>query len=354
MSEPTLSICIATRNRAAFIGQTLDSILAQITDEVEVVVVDGASTDNTEQVMRAYLQRCPRLRYLRLAENGGIDRDYDRAVLEAQGKYCWLFSDDDLLKPGAIQAALHAIAQGYCLLIVNAEARSADLSTLQQARVLPIGEDRTYGSQDQERLFVDAAKYMSFLGCVVIRRDIWLMRERKRYYGSAFIHVGVIFQEPLPGRTLFISEPWIVIRYGNASWTARAFDIWMVQWPRLIWSFPHLSDAAKRRITRREPWRSKVVMLLSRAVDGYSMQAYRERYEPLLTSRRDRLFARLIARTPGVAVNAAALLAFKLARPHDELMRVNFRASRFYYRNYLRSLFGDRRRGSAGRQGSRS
>ncbi|BCX05908.1 MAG: hypothetical protein KatS3mg053_3846 [Candidatus Roseilinea sp.] len=343
MSEPILSICIATRNRAAFIGQTLDSLIGQMTDEVEVVVVDGASTDGTEQVVHAYERRTPHLRYLRLEQNGGFDRDYDRAVHEARGQFCWLFSDDDLLKPGAICAVLDAIAQGYCLLIVNAEARSADLSELQQERVLPIGEDRTYGPQDQEQLFVDAAKYMSFIGCVVIRRDIWLARERERYYGSAFIHVGVIFQAPLPGETRFIGAPWIVIRYGNASWTARAFEIWMVQWPRLIWSFPHLSDAAKRSITRKEPWRSPVVMLLSRAVDGYSPQIYRDRYAPLLTDERDRWMAWTIAHTPGVLINAAALLAFKLMRPYDKLMQVNFRASRFYYRNYLRSLFGEKR-----------
>ncbi len=338
MSEPTLSICIATRNRAAFIGQTLDSIIGQMTEAVEVIVVDGASTDNTEQVMRSYQERVPRLRYIRLAQNGGIDRDYDRAVQEARGTYCWLFSDDDLLKPGAIQAVLDEIARGYCLLVVNAEARSADLTELHQARVLPSGEDRAYEPQEHERLFVDAAKYMSFLGCVVIRREIWLARERERYYGSAFIHVGVIFQAPLPGRALFVSHPWIVIRYGNASWTALAFEIWMLQWPQLIWSLPCLSDAAKRSITRREPWRSNVVMLLSRAVDGYSPQIYRDRYAPLLTNGRERMVAWLIAHAPGVLVNLAALLAFKLMRPHDKLMQVNFRNSRFYYRNYFRRL----------------
>ena len=48
---PILSICIATLNRGNFIGETLDSILSQITPEIEIVIIDGASTDNTEEVI---------------------------------------------------------------------------------------------------------------------------------------------------------------------------------------------------------------------------------------------------------------------------------------------------------------
>src|SRR5262249_57418214 len=40
--------------------------------------------------------------------------------------------------------------------------------------------------------------YVSFIGCVVIKRDLWLNREKDRHIGSEFIHVGVIFQAPLP------------------------------------------------------------------------------------------------------------------------------------------------------------
>ena len=65
-----LAICIATLNRGAFIGETLESIIRQATDEVEIVVVDGASTDNTEEVVRGFQQRWPRLNYLRLPEKG--------------------------------------------------------------------------------------------------------------------------------------------------------------------------------------------------------------------------------------------------------------------------------------------
>jgi len=58
-----LSICIPTYNRAAFLGEALDSVIRQATDEVEIVVSDNASTDNTEALVREYQARFPRIRY---------------------------------------------------------------------------------------------------------------------------------------------------------------------------------------------------------------------------------------------------------------------------------------------------
>lgn len=56
MNRPELSICIATYNRADFIGQTLDSIVSQNCDGVELVIVDGNSTDLTPQIMSNYVK----------------------------------------------------------------------------------------------------------------------------------------------------------------------------------------------------------------------------------------------------------------------------------------------------------
>jgi len=53
--HPTLSICISTHNRAAFIGETLSSILCQVTTDCEIVVSDNASIDNTEAVVSQYV-----------------------------------------------------------------------------------------------------------------------------------------------------------------------------------------------------------------------------------------------------------------------------------------------------------
>src|ERR1041384_5459909 len=100
---PKLSICIGTYNRAEFLRCCLDSIVPQATDDCEIVISDNASTDSTAAIVEAYRNLLPNLRYIRHSVNVGLDRNFDLAVRAASGVYCWLFSDDDTLRPGAIQ-----------------------------------------------------------------------------------------------------------------------------------------------------------------------------------------------------------------------------------------------------------
>ncbi len=271
-----LSICIATYNRAGYIGDTLESIIPQLADGVELLVVDGASPDKTAEVVREYQATCPRLRYVRLPVKGGVDQDYDRAVELAEGEYCWLFTDDDLLKPGAVQAVLKEIRYGYNLVVVNAEVNNADLSRCLAERKLFITAPRVYEDHvaDREQFLADAGDYLSFIGGVVILRKLWLARNRAKYYGSCFIHVGVIFQQPLPGKILVLDVPWIIIRLGNAEWASRRFEIWMFNWPELIWSFGDYSDFSKRTVCRPYPWQRLRTLVFYRALGVYTVEKY--------------------------------------------------------------------------------
>jgi len=276
MKTPLLSICIATYNRADYIGETLDSIISQLTDDMELLVVDGASTDNTENVMRNYLKKSDLIRYIRFPNKGGVDQDYDKSVELARGEFCWLFTDDDLLKPGAVAAVKLAINTGYGLIIVNADIQNRKLSGVLQSQRIRMKEDKIYSFSEMENLFIDAMWLLSFIGAVVIKRSIWLSRERKLYYGTEFIHVGVLFQRPMEEAAIIIAKPYISIRYGNSQWTKRSIDIWMFKWPSLVWSFKDISDGAKKRITQREPWKNFKHLLAYRSEGVYDFRSYEQ------------------------------------------------------------------------------
>lgn len=314
MNAVRLSICIATLNRAAFIGETLESIISQATGEMEIVVVDGASTDGTEEVVRGFETRCSRLRYVRLEKKGGVDQDYCKAVELARGEYCWLFTDDDLLKPGAVAAVFGAIRENYSLIMVNAEVRTADLGVLLKGSMINLAQNQTYqpNAEDQHRLLAGAGTYLSFIGGVVMKREVWNQRDKEKYYGSLFVHVGVIFQSPLPGDTLVMVFPWIVIRYGNALWTSRSFEIWMFKWPGLVWSFPDFPHWAKQQVEDREPWRSWQRLLMARAMGHYSLQEYTRWLEPLPQSMLRKILCRTIAAAPVAPLNLLARLYLRL------------------------------------------
>jgi len=335
MTDFKLSICIATRNRGAFIGETIRSIATQATDLVEIVVLDGASTDNTGEVVCALQATIPHLRYVRQDANGGVDKDYDVAVGHATGEYCWLMSDDDLLKPGAIATVLRAIERRYSLIVVNSELRNLDLSELLDARRLQFDADRVYRREEFECLFEEASGYLGYIGAVVIRRDVWMARDRERYYGSYFIHVGVIFQAPLPGEALVISEPYISVRFGNTQWRPKEFEIRMIRWTELIASLAAVPQAVRDRHYRREPWTSLKSLVFYRAKGTYDLGDYRRWVAPRLRSPADKARALAVACTPGALANLAGLVYCRRGYRDSNIHLLDMKASRFFWRNWF-------------------
>lgn len=322
-----LSICIATYNRGKFIAETLDSIQNQMRPEVELIVVEGASPDNTHEVMEQYVSRYPNIRYYRETVNSGVDGDYDKAVGYARGEYCWLMTDDDLVQPGAIDRILAELSGKRDLVIVNAEVRNADLSVVLATRQFDSATDKSYGDGDAENFFAECMNYLSFIGGVVIRRNTWLERERKSYYGSLFIHVGVICQHPPIENIFVISEPYIIIRYGNALWTSRGFEIRSFKWPEFVWSFNSFSDSVKRRVCHPAPWKRIRTLFYERASGAYSKDEFNQFISPR-TSGLQRAMAHGIAIFPGKLSNIISVFYFMVLNRSARMMQFDLLRSR--------------------------
>jgi glycosyltransferase involved in cell wall biosynthesis len=89
---PKVSVVIATYNRAEFLPATLDSVLAQTFQDFEIVVVDDGSTDNTQEVLRAYRDR---VRYL-YQENRGPSAARNLGARHARAAWIAIQDSDDL------------------------------------------------------------------------------------------------------------------------------------------------------------------------------------------------------------------------------------------------------------------
>lgn len=65
--EPLLSICIPTYNREVYLKRLLDSIVSQkgFSDDIEIVIDDGPSKDNTQLMVAEYQKKYPNIRYFR-------------------------------------------------------------------------------------------------------------------------------------------------------------------------------------------------------------------------------------------------------------------------------------------------
>lgn len=95
--EPMISVIIACYNGAAFVEETVASVLRQSFDDFEIIMVDDCSTDETMRVLRG--QRDPRIRVLSTPHNMGPAHARNLAFGEARGRYLAALDQDDLCHP---------------------------------------------------------------------------------------------------------------------------------------------------------------------------------------------------------------------------------------------------------------
>jgi glycosyltransferase involved in cell wall biosynthesis/O-antigen/teichoic acid export membrane protein len=109
-TEPLVSIGMPTYNRAHFLAQAIDSVLAQAYSNFEIIISDNASPDNTEAICREYVRRDPRIRYMRQESNVGPARNFEEVLRPARGEYFAWLADDDWLERSFIQTLLSELA----------------------------------------------------------------------------------------------------------------------------------------------------------------------------------------------------------------------------------------------------
>lgn len=272
--EAILSLCITTRNRLTSLSRLIGELECEMSDAVELIIVDGASTDGTQEFLASLVKKRSKIRCKLEPTNSGIDQGYDECVGLASGRYCWMLSDDDQIIKGGINRVLQVMRLGdFDLIVANSQVWDLSLTKCLIDNQLKIKENFIYTRTDMNGLFLSTASVASFIGSIIIKREIWLKRERKIYYGSWFIHLGVIFQRQLDCGAIVVADPVIRIRYGAASWSDKSFDIWMKSWPTLLWSFSTVSVEARSSVVSREPGRSILKHLIFRCYNVTFLKA---------------------------------------------------------------------------------
>lgn len=105
-----VSAIVAAHNAAAFIGQAVDSVLAQDHGDIELIVVDDASTDGTAEVLQAHAD-AGRLRLVRLPRNQGVAAARNAGLRAATGEVIAFLDADDLWLPHHVSRALGVLAR---------------------------------------------------------------------------------------------------------------------------------------------------------------------------------------------------------------------------------------------------
>jgi len=116
---PRVSILINNYNYARFLGEAIDSALAQTYPNIEVIVVDDGSTDNSREVIARYGARILAL----LKENGGQATAYNAGFAVCTGEIICLLDSDDIFKPEKVARVVEVLDGnpdlGWCFDVVR-------------------------------------------------------------------------------------------------------------------------------------------------------------------------------------------------------------------------------------------
>jgi glycosyltransferase involved in cell wall biosynthesis len=105
--EPLLTIAIPTFNSAHFLPDAIASIMRQNVDDFEILIVDNASEDNTEQVVRSFGNKY--IRYIRNPSNLGSRENGNRCLENSRGRYLKFLCADDVLLDGVLRKQLDVL-----------------------------------------------------------------------------------------------------------------------------------------------------------------------------------------------------------------------------------------------------
>lgn len=115
MPQPRLSVIIPAYNTSAYLAEAVESVLMQQRSDLEIIMVNDASTDGTADVIRQLIQQHPdvvlRTETLPVNRGGGAARN--RCVALAQGDYIFNLDADNILSPGLLTRLLDRAADHY-------------------------------------------------------------------------------------------------------------------------------------------------------------------------------------------------------------------------------------------------
>lgn len=177
-----VSVVVAVYNSAAYLCETLDSICAQTLKDIEIILVDDGSTDESYKILEEYAARDNRIKVLKQTEpSDGAALARNMGVSVASGEFVSVLDADDLFEPDMLQKAYdRAVVTGAEAVIFDGDLYDEKLSTFRDTGMilrrefLP-GDDVFAPSDNADRLFfmtIGSAWNVLFKRELIVREDL--------------------------------------------------------------------------------------------------------------------------------------------------------------------------------------
>jgi len=211
MPNETVSIIIPVFNGADYIGDAIDSAIAQTYPNIEIIVVNDGSTDNTEELCLQYGER---IRYIP-KENGGVSTALNLGVRKMRGDYFTWLAHDDMFYPEKIALQVMALKQsGHNKAIVHG---NYDLLNMTDNSISLMRQDDSYTPAQLENSVFPLLMTTLHASAVLIHKShferVGLFDESQRLTQD----YDLLFKMMRGQRTIFVPQPLLLSRLHGQS-----------------------------------------------------------------------------------------------------------------------------------------
>ncbi|MFA0205250.1 glycosyltransferase [Vibrio breoganii] len=162
MPKVEVSVCIASYNGLPYITEQVDSILAQLPSNSELIISDDGSSDGTLEYLKVLKEQDVRVKILE-GPKRGIAHNFENALSQCRGELIFLSDQDDIWYPNRIEKAVQ-LHKDYDLVVVNADVIDSNGSKVGTT---------VYSEQDQFRSTFRILIKNQFVGCLMsFRRNL--------------------------------------------------------------------------------------------------------------------------------------------------------------------------------------
>ncbi|MCX6715602.1 MAG: glycosyltransferase family 2 protein [Candidatus Taylorbacteria bacterium] len=248
MNEPTqrflLSICIPTYKRPQGLKACVESIISQETfdrGDIEILIYDDASPDNTEQVMKSHVESVPTLRYIRNEINTGSDENIINLLKDFRGRYFFGITDDDALLPGAIKAMRRLIEEHPEVTVFES---SYDEYYEKTGKIIPhdIFDEACIISKDDTDKIVRVFNEFHIYSRMFMRRDAIDLPGYERHTGTRYPHLHTIGAAMLLGTSYYTRDRLVKHTLGNETFWSYHDDYMLSGMLRIIRDLTKIDD----------------------------------------------------------------------------------------------------------------
>lgn len=207
--NPKVSICIPVYNVESYIEECLHSIVLQTYSNIEIVIVNDCTPDNSMEIIKKYIEKDPRIKVCTHDRNKGLMRARETGYRAAEGEYITFCDSDDTLPLNSIETLVNAALQS------RADIVSGDMQQFSKEQVFqPISAYLPYGS-DSEAVYkaLLSKKYYHSLGSKLFKRELFSNHTYITYDNVINGEDGILFYQILKYTKKVIHIPKIVYNY---------------------------------------------------------------------------------------------------------------------------------------------